>query len=121
MSDGDSMWMGEWELDGNTGLTAAFLELFLQSFEEETILLPALPAVWKAGSLTGAPLKGGHTADLFWEDGALSRAVFHGSSQETVKIVYKNKIYAAGLNPGEDLEIRFKAGRTGRSGKQEKP
>lgn len=69
MSDETSMWCGTWELDGNTGMTAAMAELLIQSFEKEVILLPALPKAWKDGALKGIAIKGDHHVNLFWKDG----------------------------------------------------
>lgn len=66
MSDETSMWCGTWELDGNTGYTSAVAEMLVQSFEDELILLPALPQEWENGSMKGLCVKGGHVVNLMW-------------------------------------------------------
>ena len=63
MADLDTMWKGTWELDGNTGLTAAMTELLIQSHEKTIDLLPALPPAWKHGKLNGISIKNGGKAD----------------------------------------------------------
>ncbi|GAA5038764.1 alpha-L-fucosidase 2 [Thermocatellispora tengchongensis] len=62
------------QIDGNHGLTAALLELVVQSHGGAIRLLPALPAAWPDGSADGVRCRGGWTAGLAWRDGTLTRA-----------------------------------------------
>ncbi|MBQ7840071.1 MAG: glycoside hydrolase family 95 protein [Lachnospiraceae bacterium] len=91
MSDETSMWCGTWELDGNTGLTSAMAEMLVQSFEDEIILLPALPKEWPDGSLEGVRIKGGHELNLIWKDSKPVRMELHAASDGKKSIVYAGK------------------------------
>ena len=64
---------GVFQIDGNLGAANGMLEALVQSrwYPDhcEVDLLPALPGMWKEGSVSGVRLRGGSEIDLEWNAG----------------------------------------------------
>jgi alpha-L-fucosidase 2 len=92
------------QIDGNLGAPAGFVEMLLQSHgitpltppaeghpwpADELILrlLPALPKAWLTGSFRGFKARGGIEIDCHWQDGMFQSATLRFSSDQSLKLV----------------------------------
>lgn len=99
---------GIFQIDGNFGATAGIAEMLIQSRDGEIELLPALPAAWKNGSVTGLRAQGGLTVDVAWENGHVRAATFHASSGGNFRLITKEeKNRSIKLRAGEAQTLKF--------------
>ncbi len=110
------------QIDGNFGVTAGIAEMLLQSHDPYATelslsavqtgeaallhLLPALPAAFPKGSVTGLRARGGFEVDLAWSGGKLERVVVRARQTRRLKLRYA----------GKEIEVPARAGQVYRFG-----
>ncbi len=89
------------QIDGNFGITAGIAEMLLQSQAGEIELLPALPAEWPTGKVSGLRARGGYEIGVEWQDGKLvSATVKNVSGDGHCKVCYGGKTLEFSIKPG---------------------
>ncbi|KRF08103.1 alpha-L-fucosidase [Paenibacillus sp. Soil766] len=92
-------------IDGNFGGTAAIAEMLLQSHVGGIHLLPALPAKWHTGIVTGLRAKGNAEVDVTWANGHLVEAVIRAFSPSRLLLRYQDCRIEIALELGRTYHI----------------
>ena len=79
------------QIDGNLGATAGIARMFIDRSGDTLRLLPALPAGWKDGKVTGLRARGGFTVDMEWKNGALTEATVRSARAGELQISAQEK------------------------------
>jgi alpha-L-fucosidase 2 len=90
--------------DGILGISAAMAEMLVQSHEGAIHLLPALPAAWSSGFVTGLRARGGFTVDMRWTNGWLTTATIHGVIGTNCVVRYGREIKRIKIPAGDSAQ-----------------
>ena len=88
------------QMDGDFGITAGVAEMLLQSQEGEINLLPALPATWSSGFVSGLRARGGFTVSERWRGGRLQAATIVSSLGGPCKVRFGTQTQTIVTKPG---------------------
>jgi alpha-L-fucosidase 2 len=91
------------QIDGNFGGAAGIVEMLMQSRAGEIELLPALPAVWPSGRVSGLRARGGFEVDLAWRDGKLTEATVRAVKAGSVRLRCGQAVREVSLAAGETI------------------
>jgi alpha-L-fucosidase 2 len=82
------------QIDGNFGCTAGIAEMLMQSQEDAIHLLPALPSVWKDGSIKGLVTRGGFVIDMTWKNNKVSTVKIYSKIGGNCRLRLENTLKA---------------------------
>ncbi|MDP4286124.1 MAG: glycoside hydrolase family 95 protein [Bacteroidota bacterium] len=86
------------QIDGNFGCTSGIVEMLMQSQDGALHLLPALPDVWKKGSVKGLRARGGfEIISMEWDNGKLIKAVIKSELGGNCRLRVPNPISGKSL------------------------
>jgi len=102
------------QMDANSGVAGCLPEMIAQGRVTDDLasatvaLLPALPAAWPGGKLSGIALPGALTADVEWKDGALKAARIRPGMDLALDVMYREKRASLRTRPGEVITLNEK-------------
>ncbi|MBB4937233.1 alpha-L-fucosidase 2 [Streptosporangium album] len=84
----DNLWDTHppFQIDGNFGATSGMAEMLLQSRHDTIDVLPALPAAWPTGSVSGLRARGDVTVDVSWKDGSGEKITLRPGKTGPIKV-----------------------------------
>ena len=89
------------------GISAGFAEMFLQNMPDGGIhILPALPASWVKGRITGLRAKGLVSVDISWDEEKIN-IVLHSSIKKTLTVHCQGQEREVNVQAGNELCVKI--------------
>ena len=96
------------QIDGNFGCTAGIAEMLVQSHTGKVVLLPALPDVWKDGTVKGLQCRGGFILDeLTWKNGKPATVKVRSTVGGKLNISWNGQNQSIDTKSGKVYTIQF--------------
>ena len=96
------------QIDGNFGCTAGIAEMLVQSHTGKIVLLPALPDVWKDGTVKGLCCRGGFVLEeLTWKDGKPATVTVRSTVGGKLNISWNGNDQSIDTKSGKTYTIAF--------------
>jgi hypothetical protein len=99
-------------LDASGGLPAVVAAMLLGSSPGELRVLPALPAQWPSGSITGLVARGGLVVDLTWSPGRVEVAITPREGTEWLRTGPVHVLFATAVTLDATDDVRVLDERT---------
>ena len=82
-------------------------QIFLQSYDDKILILPALPDEITNGRVKGLRAKGGIVTDIVFKDGRLERMKVYTEAEESIRItfIYRGKSIEMDIVKGQHYII----------------
>lgn len=99
------------QIDGNFGATSGICQMLLQSHRHAddgtrlVELLPALPAAWPDGEVTGLRARDGFDVDIRWSGGQLRECTIHSRLGRPVTIAYGDRRQTLDVAKGDTVRL----------------
>ena len=104
------------QIDGNFGFTSGLAEMLIQSHDGAVHIIPALPDVWKGGSVTGLRARGGFDiVSLEWKNGNVVKVILKSNLGGQLRLRSYNELrlendsklsIAKGVNQNSFYQVR---------------
>ncbi|MDQ8182923.1 glycoside hydrolase N-terminal domain-containing protein [Pelagicoccus sp. SDUM812005] len=95
-----------YQIDANFGWTAAIQEMLLFSKPGQISILPALPAEWKAGSVSKLLARGGIEVSIVWNAGKVEVELL-SKTEQSIELICRGTKKTLALNEGTPIQISF--------------